>query len=305
VAQSPWSVAVVGPGGVGGLVGAVLARAGHPVVYVARPQTAAALTAGGLDVASGQFGDFHVPAAATTRLAAPVDVCVVATKATDVDTALDAVPADVLGAGLLLPLLNGVDHMAALRERFPDAHVLAGAIRVASARVAPGRIVHTTPFCTVEVAGDHTPRTRLDTLVAQLRAAGIDASVRDSEAAVLWDKLAFLAPLALLTTVNAATAGEVREKYRPDLEAVIGEVAAVARAAGATADAGAVLRLFDGVPPGMKSSMQRDVEAGRPAEVDAIGGAVLRAAARHGVDVPVTTRLVEDLRAHGGQPAGT
>jgi 2-dehydropantoate 2-reductase len=299
VTESPWSVAVVGPGGVGGLVGAVLTRAGHPVVYVARPETAAALTAGGLEVTSGQYGDFHVPAAAVPRLAAPVDVCVVAVKATALDAALDGVPAEVLGAGLVLPLLNGVDHIAALRERFPAARVLAGAIRVESTRVAPGRIAHTSPFCLVELAGDDTPRPRLDTLAGQLRAAGIDTTVRESEDAVLWDKLAFLASLALLTTAHGATAGEVREKYRGDLEAVAGEVVAVARAAGATTDAGAVIGLFDRVPPATKSSMQRDVEAGRPAEVDAIGGAVLRAAARHGVDVPATARLVEDLRARG------
>lgn len=297
--ESPWSVAVVGPGGVGGLVGAVLTRAGHPVVYVARPDTAAALTAGGIEVTSARFGDFHVPAAAEPRLTAPVDVCVVAAKATALDAALDGVPAEVLGAGLVLPLLNGVDHMAALRERFPAARVLAGAIRVESTRVAPGRIVHTSPFCAVELAGDDTPGARLETLADQLRAAGIDATVGDSEAAVLWNKLAFLAPLALLTTAYGATAGEVREKYRGDLEAVAGEVLAVARAAGATADAGAVIGLFDKVPPATKSSMQRDVEAGRPAEVDAIGGAVLRAAAREGVDAPMTARLVEDLRARG------
>lgn len=297
--QSPWSVAVVGPGGVGGLVGAVLSRAGHEVVFVARPDTAAALTAGGLDVSSAQYGDFHVPATAVPRLASPVDLCVVAVKATVLDAALDAVPAEALGAGLVLPLLNGVDHMAALRRRFPAAQVLAGAIRVESTRVAPGRIVHGSPFCAVEVAGDHTARPRVAALAAMLGAAGVDTTVRDSEAALLWDKLAFLAPLALLTTAYGATAGEVRAERRADLEAVGGEVVAVARAAGATVDVDAVIGLFDRVPAAMKSSMRRDVEAGRRAEVDAIGGAVLRAADRHGVDVPATARLVEDLRARG------
>ncbi|MDQ7903984.1 2-dehydropantoate 2-reductase [Phytohabitans sp. ZYX-F-186] len=303
--DSPWSVAVVGPGGVGGLVGAVLTRAGHPVVYVARPRTAAALTAGGLHVASAQYGDFHVPATAVPRLAAPVDLCVVATKATALDAALDGVPAEALGAGLVLPLLNGVDHMAALRERFPAAQVLAGAIRVESTRTAPGRIAHASPFCVVEVAGDRTPRTRLDTLAAQLRAAGIDASVRDGEAAVLWDKLAFLAPLALLTTAYGATAGEVRERHRAELEAVVGEVVSAARASGATVDTQAVLGFFDRVPAGMRSSMQRDVEAGRMPEVDAIGGAVLRAAAGHGVDAPATGRLLESCRQKADQVAAT
>jgi 2-dehydropantoate 2-reductase len=269
------------------------------VVYLARPDTAAALTASGLAVASATFGDFHVPANAVPRLAAPVDLCVIAVKATALDAALDGVPAQALGAGLVLPLLNGVEHMAALRERFPAAQVLAGAIRVESTRVETGRIAHTSPFCAVEVAGDQVPRTRLETLADQLRAAGFAAAVRDREAALLWDKLAFLAPLALLTTGYGATAGEVRGEHRAALEAVVDEVVAVARAAGATVDATAVVGLFDRVPPGMKSSMQRDVEAGRPTELDAIGGAVLRAAARHGVEAPVTTRLVEGLRARG------
>ncbi|BCB76112.1 hypothetical protein GCM10022251_67870 [Phytohabitans flavus] len=159
--------------------------------------------------------------------------------------------------------------------------------------------MHTSPFCEVDVAGDQTQRTQLENFAVQLRAAGIDASVRDFEAALLWNKLAFLAPLALLTTAYGATAGEVREKRRADLEAVADEVVAVARAAGATVDTGAVIGLFDRVPAVMKSSMLRDVEAGRPAEVDAIGGAVLRAATRYGIDVPVTGQLVEDLRARG------
>src|SRR4051812_36177424 len=106
-----WRVAVVGPGGVGGLLGAVLTRAGLPVVYVAKPDTVAALNSGGIRVRSAQFGEFQVPAPAVPRLTGPVDVCLVAVKATSLDTALAGVPADVLGDGLVVPMLNGVDHM--------------------------------------------------------------------------------------------------------------------------------------------------------------------------------------------------
>jgi 2-dehydropantoate 2-reductase len=80
----------------------------------------------------------------------------------------------------------------------------------------------------------------------------------------------------------------------------MGEVAAVARAEGARADADVVWRFTQDVPAGMTSSMQRDAEAGLPTELDAIGGAVLRAAERHRVDVPVTRRIVEELRARLG-----
>jgi 2-dehydropantoate 2-reductase len=297
VPESQWSAAVVGPGGVGGLIGAVLARAGHPVVYVARPVTAAVLNSGGLSVHSAQFGEFHAPAQAAPRLAGPVDVCLLAVKATSLDEALAGVPAQALGEGLLLPLLNGVEHMTALRARFPAAQVVAGAIRVESTRVAPGRIEHTSPFSWIEVASDTAPRERVDALAAQLRQAGLHVTVRDDETALLWDKLAFLAPLALLTTHARAAAGVVRDERRADLETVIGEVAAVAAAAGAGVDPATILGMFDRVPAGMKSSMQRDAEANRPTELDAIGGAVLRAARRYGIDTPVTARLVGELRA--------
>ena len=172
---------------------------------------------------------------------------------------------------------------------------MAGAIRVESTRVAAGRIEHTSPFSWIEVGSATAPPDRVLALADQLRRAGLEVTVRDDETALLWDKLAFLAPLALLTTHANAPAGVVRERHRADLTAVVDEVTAVARAAGAPVPAEAILGMFDRVPAGMKSSMQRDAEAGRPTELDAIGGAVLRAAGRHGVHTPVTARLVDDL----------
>src|SRR4051812_40130582 len=108
-----WKVAIVGPGGVGGLVGGVLARGGHDVRYVGRPPTAAALNATGLTVHSAQFGDFAVPAVAADRLSTPVELTVLATKATALPEALDDLaPPAAAGltglTGLVLPLLNGV-----------------------------------------------------------------------------------------------------------------------------------------------------------------------------------------------------
>jgi 2-dehydropantoate 2-reductase len=290
-------VAVVGPGGVGGLLGAVLTRAGHPVVYVAKPDTAAALNSAGMSVRSAQFGEFQVPAPAVDRLAEPVDVCLVAVKATSLDAALAGVPAGTLGDGLVVPMLNGVEHLSALRAAYPPDQVVAGAIRVESTRVAVGRIEHTSPFSWIDVASDTAPRERVEALADQLGQAGLEVTVRADEAALLWDKLAFLAPFALLTTHAGAPVGVVRTDRRADLEAVVGEVAAVAGAAGDAVDPAAILSMFDRIPPDMKSSMQRDAEADRPIELDAIGGAVLRTARRYHLDTPVTARLVADLEA--------
>jgi 2-dehydropantoate 2-reductase len=293
---SRWRAAVVGPGGVGGLVGALLTRAGHSMWYVAKPDTAAALNADGIDVSSAVFGRFHVPAQAGPALTDPVDLCVVTVKALALEAALASVPAEAMADGLVLPLLNGVEHMAALRARFRPDRVVAGAIRVETTRVGPGRIEHTSPFCLIDVASDTAPRERVEALAEVLRSAGPEVTVRDDEAGLLWDKLALLAPMALVTTHARAPVGEVRERRRSDLDAVAAEVATVATAAGARVDLDTVRAMFDRVPAQLRSSMQRDAEAGRPTELDAIGGAVLRAADRFDVDAPVTARLVDELR---------
>jgi 2-dehydropantoate 2-reductase len=300
VSATRWTVAVLGPGGVGGLVGGLLARDGHRVICLAGPNTVAALQEGGLRVRSGMFGEIAVAVDADTDLREPVDAVLMTVKATALDAALDRVMPAALGAGLVVPLLNGVEHLALLRDRYPTGQVIAGAMRVESTRVAPGLIEHTTPFAAVEVASRTAPRSRVDELAARLEGAGLQTVVRDDELTMMWDKLAFLAALALMTTRYEAPVGDIRTDRRDLLLDAVDEIVAVATAEGANADAERVIGLFDRVPAGMKSSMQRDAEAGRALELDAIGGAVLRAGARHGVAMPTTARLVADLEVRYG-----
>jgi 2-dehydropantoate 2-reductase len=149
----------------------------------------------------------------------------------------------------------------------------------------------------VELAEDGSTAPAVRRLADELERAGVTVDVSDDAATVMWSKLTFLTALALLTTAAQAPAGEVRTRCRDDLVAMIGEVAAVARAEGATVRADDVVAFFDAVPAGMRSSMQRDAETGRQLELDAIGGAVVRAAVRHHIAVPVTSRYVDELRA--------
>ena len=291
------SVAVLGPGGIGGLLAALLARGGNSVEVLASESTARAIAEGGLRVESQRFGDFQVSASTAIRLERPVDACLIAVKNTQLTEALERVPSEALGEGLVVPFLNGIEHVDLLRSIYPASSVAAATIRVETARVEPGLIRHTSPFASVEIAASGANRDRVERVAAQLTSVGLDVRVRDDETSMLWDKLSFLVPLALLTTHERANAGAIRTRRREDTLAVISEVAAVAAAEGAAIDPEAVVRFLDSVPETMESSMQRDQADGRPLEIDAIGGAVVRRAARAGVAVPVTSHLVEELRA--------
>ncbi|MEV5309278.1 2-dehydropantoate 2-reductase [Streptomyces sp. NPDC052610] len=291
--------AVLGPGGVGGLLAALLARAGNRVICLSGEETARTLRTGGIRVRSPHFGDFTAAVEADTRLREAVDACLITVKHTALDAALARVPADALGDGLVVPFLNGVEHPALLRDRYRADRVAPAAIRVESTRVAPGEIRHASPFAEIDLTGDPVPRPRLDALAAAFTAAGPATRVLTDEAATLWAKMSFLAPFALLTTRYAVPLGEIRTHRREELTALVEETAAVSRACGGPADPAQALARYDAFPAATRSSMQRDAEAGRPLELDAIGGALLRAADRHGIPVPVAEKLVRDLRDAG------
>jgi 2-dehydropantoate 2-reductase len=296
VAQGRYRVAVLGPGGVGGLLAALLARARASVVVLAGESTAKAIGEHGLRVQSTRFGDFEIQVDSAARLQGPVDACLVTVKATQLQNALERVPAGALGEALLVPFLNGLDHVAMLRAAYPSSNVVPGTIRVEVARTEPGAIRHTSPFAAVEIATSPALNGRVEELAAHLRATGLDVKVRADEVSMLWDKLVLLGPLALLTTHARANVGEIRTARHDDARALIWEVAAVAKAEGVVVDPEATLRMLDAAPAAMQSSMQRDQAAGLPLELDAIGGAVVRHAARARVAVPVTERLVDELR---------
>ena len=132
-------------------MGALLTRHGDDVTFIASEHSVSILNSGGLRVDSGRYGSFAVPAKAVTALTASVDVCVVAVKAMQLEAAMERVPKSVLGEAVVVPFLNGVDHVDVLRHMYGRG-VVAGAVRVASTRTAPGVIEHSSPFVQVELA---------------------------------------------------------------------------------------------------------------------------------------------------------
>jgi 2-dehydropantoate 2-reductase len=299
------TVAVLGAGGVGGFVAAALQRSRADVTVVARPETTEALARTGFSVSSRALGeDFAATPRVATEIGDPVDVLFVATKATGLPEALDRVSG---APGVVIPLLNGLEHLEVLRDRFGAEHVAAAVIRIESDRPSVGVITQTSPGVRVDMASAHPALSAaLEGAAGLLRDAGLEARIGDSEARVMWSKLARLCALALTTSASDRPIGFVRSdpRWRSALDGAVSETVAVANADGAGLQTSDTLAELDAAHAELGSSMQRDIAAGRLTELDAIAGAVLRAGQRHGLRCPTVQWLAERVavREGGGQP---
>lgn len=280
--------AILGAGGVGGLVGACLARSGNSVTMVVRAESLAKYPEQ-LQLES-PFGNFTVPVSRADEVP-PVDVLWITVKATQLESALSLLrkPEAVKG---IVPLLNGIDHVSLLRSRYGAERVIPATIAGEMERIAPGHIVHRTPFARLNVSA--AGRALLGGTLEELHKMGFECRFVDDEPTLMWGKIVFLAPFALTTTAANKTVGEILADphWRAQGEACVREACAVGVAEGAKVDAQSVLAWVGTAPAGMRSSMQKDVDRGNAPELDAIAGPILRAAARHGIDVPVTKDLV-------------
>jgi 2-dehydropantoate 2-reductase len=283
--------AILGGGGVGLLIGGALAQAGKPVLLVLRP---AALEEypGGIHVESVVLGEFDVDVPASSRLDRPVDVLWITVKAPQLDDALSVASPAVAPDAVAVPLLNGVDHVARLREVFGDL-VIPGAIRVESERVGPGHVVQASPFVSTDLGPPPALRDRAEAIAAEMREVGLACTVRDGEAEVLWGKLALLAPFALGTSSVGEPIGPARDdpEVRDLMQAAVREVCAVAATEGAPLHPDVFIQALLGMPEDMRSSMQKDIAAGREPELDAIAGPVLRRGREHGIATPAVEEL--------------
>lgn len=288
---------MLGAGGVGGFLGALLAEADHEVTVLLRPTTLAAFPDRLL--LESPFGHFTPRVDKATALTVDVDVLWITVKATQLEAAMASVP-DVRRAGSVVPLLNGIDHIATLRAGFGAERLVPATIGIESERVAPGHFVHRSPFATLRWSS--IGEARLAAVATALTAFGCRCEVSPDEVTMLWRKLVMLGPLALTTTSADLPFGAVmsNDAWRATLEAAVVEACAVAAASGAQVDVDETLRLLRGMPATMRSSMQKDVAAGTSPELDAIAGPILRGAARYGLAAPVTAELAHSVEARTG-----
>jgi 2-dehydropantoate 2-reductase len=282
-------IAVLGVGGIGGMLAV---RTG--ALCIGTERTVAAIRSSGLRLVHGETTTVaHLEA--VDRLESPVGLLVVAVKAYDLDEALDRIAPDAVAGAVVLPLLNGLEHVEAIRERLPA--VAAGSIgKVEAFSPAPGFVVQRTPSATVTAASRDLDRAALDAALEPLRVLGIDVVLGDDERAVLWEKAARLAVLAAATVASGLAIGPLRgdATWRSRLDDALGEACAVAAADGVGLDAAAQWGIIEAMPADLTTSTARDAASGGPTELDAITGSVVRAGARLGVPTPALAGLLEE-----------
>jgi 2-dehydropantoate 2-reductase len=287
------TVAVLGPGAVGGTFAVRFLEASYRTICVARPASVQIMALAGLSFEQNGGEPLVVRPEATDRLVQPVSLLVVAVKAPHLEDALERIEPEAVAKGVVLPLLNGLEHMELLRERFGD-RVAAGALsRFEAYRAGRVQIVQKSYTALVTMASETLSSGDLERAANIVEKAGIDTELSLDEKRVLWTKAARLAVLAPATAITQRSVGDLRTDidWRPRLERGIAEACAVATADGVNLMAAAQWTRITEMHPTLTTSAARDVAARRPNEIDAITGAVVRKGDRLGIATPVLSDL--------------
>lgn len=297
-------VLIAGTGGVGGYYGGRLLAAGHDVWFLARGANLEGLRANGLSVVS-EFGDLRfesVNAIEHGADAGRADLVVFCVKTYDNPSGADAIEAAVGEGTAIVSLQNGVENEAYLSTRFPVAETIAGISRIEAWVDGPGVIRQRGPQTNLTVGAPHGGQSgRAAQIAAAFAEAGVPCDASEDMPTVLWFKLLGICGFGGVSAYCTCTLGEILAD--DDLRTLItgcwtecGEVAR-ARGIGLPEDAaGAMLSYGENVlNPEFKSSMCRDVERGKPLEVEAINGAIVRFGEEAGVPTPSNRRVHERL----------
>ena len=307
-------IAIVGSGAVGGYFGAKLARAGQEVVFIARGAHLEAIRVGGLRVQSARLGDFVVRAAAhdDTSAVGPVDVVLFTVKAYDNESALRLLPPLVGPRTVVLTLQNGVDSVDEVAAVVGAPEVLGGTTYVATALESPGLIVQTGVHRSIifgEVFADRGRLTpRVQAIADVMASADIQVTAVADGRVPIWDKFVYLAPFAGFTGAARLPIGPLWEdpQLREMFYAAAREITALAAAEGVTLSPDRFETLTEymaNIPPTTRSSLLIDLEMGKRIEVEALQGAAVRRAARHGIAMPIISTLYAVLKPWALGPA--
>jgi 2-dehydropantoate 2-reductase len=299
-------IAIYGSGGVGGYFGARLAQAGNEVHFIARGAHLRAMKEKGLRVQSGG-GDMHLPKPHVHEDPAeigPVDVVLYAVKLGDVETAAQKLEPLLHERTLVIAFQNGVEAPEMVARVIGRKHVLPGVAYIATGVSAPGVVTHTGTMQRLQVGAG------ADAFVAAAKSAGINIEQAEDIDRARWEKFVFLVALSGVTSVSRQPVGFCRAdpELRATFKAAASETWTVGRKRGVRLPEDFIadrMQFFDGLHANMKTSMQHDLEAGKPLEAPWLCGAVVRMSEELALDAPVNRTLYAALKPYinGSPPA--
>jgi len=313
------TVAVLGAGAVGCLLAARLARAGNRVILVGRAETVEAVRAHGLRVEGEEPGSWSVDAVERLAPGSGLEAVLIGVKTYDLDPAAVAIATSLPGPVPLLLPQNGL-HVETVVERTlvargwpsPGAWVVRAVSTVPAMVVAPGVVRQPGSGEVVlrEPSSAGAAAAATGTWRALLERAGVRVRTVPDLDRELWRKALVNAAINPVTAVHGVPNGALLDApYRDEARILLREAQRAAAAAGYPLDDAAAddaLARVVGATARNRSSMLQDVDRGRPTEIDAISGEIVRTAAAAGIDLPATRAVVARLATtRSGAPAPT
>ena len=297
---------IMGTGGIGGYFGAKLASAGEDVFFVARGKHLEALRRYGLTVKS-TAGTFTVPPEKMTGDPSSIgkaDVVLFCVKAYDTEAAARQVAPVLHSESIVLSLQNGVDNVDKIQQQLSAGVAYGGAAYISSRITAPGEITESGGFQRI-VFG---PTKRSSSPLAQsihesfLR-AGIKSDLQENINKELWRKYIFIASMGALTALSRLTHGEIISSPRTlaltfDAMREIQAVAWKLEIDVETIDEAKVLEGLKRFDKDTRSSMYFDLVSGKPMEIEALNGTVVRFGEQLGVPTPIHRVIYASLLPH-------
>ena len=298
-------ILVLGAGGIGGYFGGRIHAAGGDVTFLVRPGRAAQLRQEGLQVFSPHGDAKIIPKVVTSdELNGHFDVIVLSCKAYDLESAIDAIAPAVGEKSVILPLLNGVSHIATLAARFGQERVLGGVAFISVALAPSGEIQHLNALHRL-ATGSLTakPSAWLEPLAQLFSSSGFDFVLADDIEQTMWDKFVFLATLAAATCTLRASVGDILRTIAGGdfINGLLGECVSIAQACGhpvGEVPLAAYRKQLTEPGSGLMASMLRDVERGGVTEADHILGDMVSRAQAKGVEAPLLRLAYSHLQAY-------
>lgn len=293
-------IAIYGAGGVGGYFGGRLAEAGEEVTFIARGEHLAAIRRNGLDIRS-IAGDVRIAPAHVTddpSTLEPMDVVIVAVKAWQVRDVAEAMRPLIGPETCVIPLENGVEAASQLGDVLGESAVIGGLCGILAWREGPGVIRHAgiNPFIRLGEL-DNRRSERVVRLRERFAAAtGVTAEIADDIQVAIWSKFLFICAMSGIGSITRAPIGITRHlpATRELIRSILEEIHHVGLAKGVSLPHDAMaraLRSIDALPEKSTASMQRDIIAGRPSELESQNGAVVRLGLELGIPTPVNAMI--------------